>query len=575
MVNVRLLLLVVLAISWPASSRADAIMRTQAMSATTIAEFFVQDEGVELHLEIGMADLKAFANLLPDELYQKVVGAATPLSDRLPGFMSEEFVIIGERGDVLSGRIVEMRARERVVRDEISGEPLQSADREPETVLFVRIEYPFDGRPDSLSFGGGLVGRANVGFVVYHETVAVNDFRYLMPAQTLELDWTDPWYSAFEARALRRSYFAPMSGFLYVEPFEVRKEIIARPKDLQSWIDLGLDGRRTIPVEMQQELKRLVGEFLREHQHVLIDGREIEPELTQVNFLERTLTSSRVIDPPREIDLNAAILGAIFVYETVDLPQTVTMDWDLFNDRIRRIPVSAVDQAGPMPSFLEPDDHVLEWRNFLKNPTMPTLTVLSSPPGPAARVAALLRWPALAVALALAAWCVASFSRRDSAFSRRLATTVLAFAVAAGSFWWGRTARPSDEIVTGVVSGLLHNVYRAFDFRGEERIYDVLSASVDGDLLTRIYLEVRQGLELANQGGARVKVRQIDLVDLDARPGRNGGILATATWNVRGSVGHWGHVHQRNNQVRAELDIEAVGAVWKLTGIEILEEQRL
>jgi hypothetical protein len=206
---------------------------------------------------------------------------------------------------------------------------------------------------------------------------------------------------------------------------------------------------------------------------------------------------------------------------------------------------------------------------------MPTLTMLSSPPGAAARMAALVRWPALAAALALAVWCGASFFRRDSAFSRRLATAVLALAVAAGSFWWGRTARPSDEIVAGVVSGLLHNVYRAFDFRGEERIYDVLSASVEGDLLTRIFIEVRQSLELVNQGGARVKVQQIDLVDLDARPGRNGGFLATATWNVRGSVGHWGHLHQRNNQVRAELDIEPVGAVWKLTGIEILEEQRL
>jgi hypothetical protein len=144
-----------------------------------------------------------------------------------------------------------------------------------------------------------------------------------------------------------------------------------------------------------------------------------------------------------------------------------------------------------------------------------------------------------------------------------------------GAFGLARRAATSDERNDAIVEGLLHNVYRAFDFRGEERIYDVLSASVEGDLLTRIFIEVRQSLELVNQGGARVKVQQIDLVDLDARPGRNGGFLATATWNVRGSVGHWGHMHQRNNQVRAELDIEAVGAVWKLTGIEILEEQRL
>ena len=38
-----------------------------------------------------------------------------------------------------------------------------------------------------------------------------------------------------------------MSGFLYIEPYEVRKEIIARPLDLQFWIDLGLDGRENDP----------------------------------------------------------------------------------------------------------------------------------------------------------------------------------------------------------------------------------------------------------------------------------------------------------------------------------------
>ena len=81
---------------------------------------------------------------------------------------------------------------------------------------------------------------ASVGFVVYHEGIAVNDFRYLGPSQTLHLDWSDPWYSRFERRSLRRQYFAPMSGFLYVETYEVRKEIIARPLDLQAWVDLGL-----------------------------------------------------------------------------------------------------------------------------------------------------------------------------------------------------------------------------------------------------------------------------------------------------------------------------------------------
>ena len=143
------------------------------------------------------------------------------------------------------------------------------------------------------------------------------------------------------------------------------------------------------------------------------------------------------------------------------------------------------------------------------------------------------------------------------------------------AFWGSRDAALSDERARGVVSGLLHNVYRAFDFRKDEQIYDVLARSAEGDLLERIYLETRRGLELANQGGARAKVKQIELVELEAESTDGGGFVATATWNVAGSVGHWGHVHQRRNRYRADLDVAPVDGAWKLVGLEILQEERL
>ena len=44
---------------------------------------------------------------------------------------------------------------------------------------------------------------------------------------------------------------------------------------------------------------------------------------------------------------------------------------------------------------------------------------------------------------------------------------------------------------------------------------------------------------------------------------------------VTGSVGHWGHVHNRVNQYQAELDIIAVDKRWKIDGMEVLQEERL
>ena len=149
--------------------------------------------------------------------------------------------------------------------------------------------------------------------------------------------------------------------------------------------------------------------------------------------------------------------------------------------------------------------------------------------------------------------------------------------VAAGlaAFFASGDSRLSEERSAELVGNLLHNVYRAFDFRDEERIYDTLSRSVAGDLLEQIYLETRRGLELASQGGARAKVKEVELVELDADPADGGGFRATAVWRVRGSVGHWGHVHQRRNQYRAELGVAPKDGAWKLVKLDVLEEERL
>ena len=553
---------------------ADAIIRTQAMLATTIAEIFVDERGVVLELEIGLADLEAFSNIMPDEIYERLGNEPMSLRERLPKFFKEDLVLTVADEEPLFGRILEMEPRNRIRRDDISGEPLPGTGEQEEVVVVARIQYPFDQRPDELTLG--LFSSATVGFVVYHEGVAVNDFRYLGPLQRLVLDWNDPWYSSFQRRALRRTYFAPMSGFIYVEPYEVRKEIIARPRTLQKFVDLGLEGLDTIPVEIQDDLKRKAAEFLREHHKVVIDGEEITPELARINFLERTLTTSRVIDPPIELDINSAILGAIFVYPTVEpLPQNVTMDWDLFDNQIQMIPVAAVDQAGALPTFLEPDFAVLEWQNFLRFPELPTLQAILPPPTVLEKASYYLRWLFLLAVAWSFRWAWQRTRDQPSGRTQAVGLVIVVVALAAGSFWLGQAGKPSAESSAEIVSGLLHNIYRAFDFRSEEDIYDVLDKSVSGDLLAKIYLETRRGLELANQGGARAKVKDIEVVDLATRTGENGGFIANATWNVAGSVGHWGHVHQRRNRYQAELDIQPVDGVWKLTGLEILQEERL
>ncbi len=70
-------------------------------------------------------------------------------------------------------------------------------------------------------------------------------------------------------------------------------------------------------------------------------------------------------------------------------------------------------------------------------------------------------------------------------------------------------------------------------------------------------------------------MKDIEVTDLATRASEDGGFIAEASWNVAGSVGHWGHVHQRRNRYQAELDIRPVDGDWKITNLEILQEERL
>ena len=47
---------------------ADAIVVTKAMTASTVVEVFIEESEIRVEMEIGVADLLAFHNLLPDEI---------------------------------------------------------------------------------------------------------------------------------------------------------------------------------------------------------------------------------------------------------------------------------------------------------------------------------------------------------------------------------------------------------------------------------------------------------------------------------------------------------------------------
>jgi hypothetical protein len=167
-------------------------------------------------------------------------------------------------------------------------------------------------------------------------------------------------------------------------------------------------------------------------------------------------------------------------------------------------------------------------------------------------------WPSAAVALVCLGFLLYPFVRSPAA---------LPFV----SGWAPSTAR--TEVI---LHGLLTNVYRSFDVRDENRVYDRLAMSVLGDQLAQIYLQNRKALAFENRGGARATVDEVNILSVNqVEKSETGGFAADAAWTVSGSVSHFGHTHYRQNRYHARVLFVMDGSVWKVREIELIEQERV
>ncbi len=579
------------------SVRADWINLSGAMSANNVAEFHVNDDHVRVVLEVYVRDLDAFVDLIPADMVKPGV-AHSPLTERQRRFAMETLQIVADGQLVLPVRFERVEPRVRIDRPNPYAGMLNPTTMRPvpgppddKRVLYAELTYPFPAgaRPRTLTFvpptGKRGYSRVGFGFIAYHRGVPVIDYSYLSEPANLALDWLDPWYSRFDKRQYKRWQQSGMLTFLYVEPFEVRHEILVRVQELAAWMDLGLRGADFIKADEFEPLKKRIGEFLLAHSNVTIDGRSLSPILDRTNFVKRTMTRTFFIDQPERLALNTAMVGVVVTYLTKQVPQEVTVDWELFSDRIQKVPTIAEDPAGPFPGFVTPDDPVLVWKNYLKTYQPPTVVQIDVD-----RQISEMKLPVASIVCMF--FCLPfgmqiRSRKKHQKRTRYQIGTIFALIVMGvllypfGSVSVGRPAvlapQIGEEQAAAIVESLLKNVYRSFDFREESDIYDRLATSVHGDLLQTIYLQSRKSLIVTQAGGAQAKVKEVDIqkVSLSPRNARSVGLVCHTQWTALGVVGHWGHSHSRKNQYEAKLIIEPVEGIWKIIGLELLEEKRI
>jgi hypothetical protein len=584
------------ALGMTALANADWINLTGAETSPNIAEIYVLDDHVKLVLEVYIGDLDKFEELVPDGWLKDSAADRPGVEARIKHFAEQRFQFVTETGKKLPAQLQLVEPRMRKDRQSPFAGMINPMTRQrvPEApadkrVLYAEIIYPFQGKPKQLAMIPPLdeEGRAQVsiGFIAYHKSVPIIDFRYLGAPATLNLDWIDPWYTKFDNPNLKRHHKSALMSFLYVEPYEVRHEILTRVTDLQAWMDLGLRGDEYIEVDELEPLKQRIGEFLLTRNPVLIDGKPLKPILDRTNYVKVALTGIQLVETPERLEISTAIVGVIITYLTDGLPQEVTVNWNLFTDQVQQVPATATDPAGPLPTFLSPDDNVHKWTNFLKNYQLPTVQEVEVA-GSLGEIG--IPWVSLVCAVLLLPVMVILLRRKRRGHTLLMPLAGGLVLIIAGAVAWPlvgvtvtRPATMAGEMppaqAQALLQVLLKNVYRAFDFREEEDVYDRLAFSVSGDLLSDIYLQNRKSFSIQKAGGAQAKIKSVEIEAataerLDERP------LAYAIkgrWAAQGTVGHWGHVHTRRNRYDAIVTVEAVDGTWKILDLEILEEERV
>lgn len=363
-----------------------------------------------------------------------------------------------------------------------------------------------------------------------------------------------------------------MDVFLDIGVFETRVEILGRLGVLARWLETPLPapspdmpGPALMPAAAQAGWLDAAGQALAARMHVRIDQAPAAVREARAAFT--TSDAAGVYLRERAVDetVAEAIVGFVWFHATDGVPREVTLAFD----DLPEAPLGArvIDPEISRDAALSAETARIVWRNALRDDPLPPIEAV-----------ALRRVPVRVPALALGVLLAAAFLAWRLPGWRTLVPRV---ALAAAALLAGTAlvalpglaadipaATPAEQ--QAVTRTLLDNLYRAFNERGEDEVYDRLALSLVGDDLEAAYVETQRLLAERRFGGARTHVDVVELHTLDNVVARDGGgFEADATWTVAGTVTHFGHRHLRRNRYEARIAVAPQGEAWKIHALDV------
>ena len=488
------------------------------------AEALVHRDKIDLKIEVMPEDFVMMYGLFADAQDRISKADIEQSAEKHKKYLLGSVVIRDDDGNALNGRVTG------VTIPALPALGLLTADLMSTTVTY-RVEYPLAKPPGHLTFqmsgGQEMPVPAVLSLEVAREGLPPEPVISLTGegnVQTIAFDWSEKAqpvagdYAQMKAREEQKrrqemgiTSYAATYTFVYIQDQEVRVEILMPLLTLETWLPVARANKDFLEVAEQEAARDPIEKFFTSRNEMKIDGVMVEPKLDRLDFYGVDFKDFAMRAEARRLSAWTARVGAILVYSTKGAPSHVDLKWTLFNNEM--LAARAVVFAYDKGSRF----------TFLQDNPLFTWDNPGSPPLP----------PVTSVSV-------------------------------------------GEESRQAVAESLLRNVYRAFDYRGESDIYDALARSAQGDLLADLYLKIRQGLIMQEQGGAVARVREVKVIKAErAESASKNGFAERVTWQVEGTVEHWGHIHTRVNEYSAELEIEPGGGSWKITAMNVSRQSQV
>lgn len=560
------------------------------------AEADVFKDKVTVRLSVVCEDLFLFHGLEPDDqnmLRPDVLSAAI---ENHKSFLLQYVSILNKDGERLVGEATEVKSFE------IPREGISVGDMMKYSISY-EIAYPLAEPLEFLTFSQDFGGEETfvpsvMDLSIRREGVEIDYVSQLGKGQahTLLFDWSKPPIQLTADQRQRReqqrlqdeatmgiSSYGSIYSFIYIERFEVRHEILIPLLTLEAFLPIEREDKNFLEIDEQDALVEPIGKLFSERNPVRIDGIEVKPVVSRVDFYGLDFKDFAMMAPRKRLSVMNARVGVILSYSTKGSLGQLEMDWELLDPNASILRSTIFTDSKTEKFVFSRYRRQFRWSNPDQS-TLPALRAIAAPvpPPPIS-----LPWLSLLSQIGIIFVTVLLVTKK----LKRIGLAALAvLAMIALSTWtavrveinnpFAPVPELTNEQADTVFRALHKNIYRAFDYRDESDIYDALAHSVGGDLLSQLYLIIHKGRLMAEQGGAVSRIQEVNILDGQKehvfRTDENQAAFSyQARWTVLGTVEHWGHIHERTHEYEARFEVRAESGAWRITDFEVLDEKRL